>query len=305
MSPALKLGLCIRCIHAVAEEARAAEDLGFDYFTCGEHVFFNIDCENSLIALAAAAGATQRIRLMSSITLAPLYPAALLAKQVATLDQASAGRFELGIGIGGEIEAEFAACQVPVKERGARTDEALTVLRRLFTEDDVTFAGRFTTLQCVTLQPKPVQTHLPIWISGRSEAAMRRCANFGDGWLPYMFSPERLQHSVQSITQLMHSRARRKTIQMGVYLPVTVHRDGQIAFDMANQVLSAEYAQDFSKLIGKYTLTGTPENCVARLREYQAAGATTVVLASICPPEYQTQNLQLIAKSVLPALRTT
>ena len=187
----VEFGIGLRRLDHVAADAREAEALGYEYVCTGEHVFFHGPVGNGLIALAAAAGATERIRMMSTITLAPLYPAALLAKQVATLDQVSGGRFSLGVGVGGEFPKEFEACGVPVGQRGARTDESLDILGRLCGEDNLRYEGRFNTLSGVTLGPKPVQQpHPPIWISGRSEAAMRRCARFGTGWLPYMYTPE-------------------------------------------------------------------------------------------------------------------
>ncbi len=135
---------------------------------------------------------------MSTIVLVPLYAPALLAKQVTALDLVSGGCFHLGVGVGGEFAPEFEACGVSVKERGARTDEALDVLTRLWTEEEVHFEGRFTRLPGVSLDPQPVRKpHPPIWVAGRREAAMKRCARFGDGWLPYMYTPEMLAETVE------------------------------------------------------------------------------------------------------------
>ena len=182
--------------------ARQADDLGYQFVTAGEHVFFHGPTGNSLISLAAAAGATERIKLMSTIVLVPLYAPALLAKQVTALDLVSGGRFHLGVGVGGEFAPEFEACGVSVKERGARTDEALDVLTRLWTEEEVHFEGRFTRLPGVSLDPQPVRKpHPPIWVAGRREAAMKRCARFGDGWLPYMYTPEMLAESVETVAR--------------------------------------------------------------------------------------------------------
>ena len=121
----IEFGIGLRRLDSVAEDAKIAEDLGYTYLCTGEHVFFYGPINNGLIALAAAAGATSKIKLISTITLAPLYPPALLAKQVASLDTVSGGRFSLGIGVGGEFAKEFEACGVSVNERGARTNEAL------------------------------------------------------------------------------------------------------------------------------------------------------------------------------------
>src|SRR5207244_11876747 len=94
----------------------------------------------------------------------------------------------------GGYTKEFEAVGVPVRERGARADEALRVLKLLYTQDNVQFEGLFTRLDGVTLAPKPVQPGgPPLWVAGRSEAAMRRAGRLGDGYVPYLFSPERFR----------------------------------------------------------------------------------------------------------------
>src|SRR5438045_7824494 len=115
----IDIGMVLQSAAGVAEEARLLEDLGYDYACAGEHVSFNVPVGNSFISLSVAAGATTRIGLMSTIVLTPLYPAALLAKLGAALHVASSGRYNLGVGIGGEMPTEFEACGVPVHERGA------------------------------------------------------------------------------------------------------------------------------------------------------------------------------------------
>ena len=188
---AVKFGTALRSPYGVAELSRQIEGLDYDVLGCGEHVSFHGDTANGFVSLSVAAGATTTIELMSTITLVPLYPAALLAKMGAALDVASNGRFSLGVGVGGEFANEFAACGVPVKERGARTDDALEVITRTWTDTDVNYDGRFTKLENFSLKPLPIQKpRPPIWVSGRSDAAMRRAAKYADGWLPYMYTPE-------------------------------------------------------------------------------------------------------------------
>lgn len=302
--PGVEFGIGLRRIDSVAEDAQTAEALGYEFVSTGEHVFFYGPIGNGLIQLAAAAGATSRIKLMSSITLVPLYPPALLAKQVATLDHVSNGRFQLGVGVGGEYAKEFEACSVPVQERGARTNEALEVMKKLWTEDDVTFDGRFTRLPGVTLSPKPVQRpHPPIWISGRSEAAMKRCARHGTGWLPYMYTPQMLSDSLTQIRELAAPLERTSEVRPGLFIFFAVHRDRDQAIEMASERLSRQYNQDFSKLVGRYALAGNPEDCIARLNEYVDAGARTIILNSACPAGYVEENERLFAEAVLPAFR--
>ena len=300
----LELGIGLPRLDNIAASAQRAEALGYDFLSTGEHVFFYGPIGNGLISLAAAAGATQRIKLMSTITLVPLYPAALLAKLVVSLDQVSQGRFHMGVGVGGEFAKEFAACGVPVNERGARTNEALEVFKRLCTEDDVVFDGRFTQLSGVTLSPKPVQTpNPPIWISGRSEAAMRRCARFGDGWLPYMYTPEKLAESLTTIGEMSAAYERAAPLRPGLFIFFAVHEDRDTALEMAANRLSKQYNQDFSQLVHKYAIAGTPEDCIARIQEYRDAGARTIILNSACPQNYVDDNEALMAQEVVARLR--
>ena len=302
--PKVRFGIGLRRFENTAEDARNAEALGYEFVSTGEHVFFYGPTGNGLISLAAAAGATSTIGLMSTITLVPLYPAALLAKQVAALDVVSGGRFHLGVGVGGEYAKEFEACGVPVNERGARTNEALAVMKRLWTEDEVVFEGRFNTLNGVTLAPKPTQKpHPPVWISGRSDAAMQRCARYGTGWLPYMYTPEKLAESLQAIAAHAERVSRTEPVEPGLFIFFAVHEDREQAIKMATDRLSVQYNQDFSQLVGRYALAGNPDDCIARLQEYIDAGARTVILNSACPGHYVEDNERLLAQAVLPALR--
>ncbi|MCH2567781.1 MAG: LLM class flavin-dependent oxidoreductase [Pseudomonadales bacterium] len=302
MADSIEFGIGLRRVDHIAEDAQTAEALGYQFISTGEHVFFYGPIGNGLIQLAAAAGATSTIELMSAITLVPLYPPAILAKQVATLDTVSNGRFHLGVGVGGEFAKEFEACGIPVNERGARTNESLAILQKLWTEDDVYFEGRFTKLGGVTLAPKP-QTPPEVWISGRSDAAMKRCARYGGGWLPYMYTPERLDSSLTDIGDLRTQYERSDPVRPGLYLFFAVHEDGEKAVQMASERLSIQYNQDFSKLVHKYALAGTPDQCVARLKEYIDAGARTIMLNSACPGDYVEDNERLLAESVIPAFR--
>ena len=302
----IRFGTALRSPYAVAASARRIEELGFDVLGCGEHVSFYGDTANGFVSLSVAAGATTHIQLMSAITLVPLYPAALLAKLGAALDVASNGRFMLGVGVGGEYPKEFEACGVPVKQRGSRTDEALEVLHRTWTSTDVTFHGRYTTLNEFSLKPLPIQKpRPPIWVSGRKDAAMRRAARFADGWLPYMYTPEQLAESIAKIKQFGEEYGRDlRDFTPGIFLFTAAHEDEASGFKMANDKLSVQYSQDFSKLIDKYALAGSPDRCRARLREYLDAGARFVFLSTACPDDYIDRNLELIASDIVAPIRS-
>ena len=114
----------------------------------------------------------------------------LMAKELATLDFLSEGRLLLVAGLGGEDPLEYEACGVTKPERARRTDEALEAMRLLWTQDKATFQGRYFRFTDVSVTPKPVQQPgPPVWIGGRSDAAMRRTGRLGDGWLPSAITP--------------------------------------------------------------------------------------------------------------------
>ena len=301
----IEFGTALRSPYDVAGLSRQIETLGFDIIGCGEHVSFYGDTANGLVSLSVAAGATSHVRLMSTITLAPLYPAALLAKMGAALDVASGGRFTLGVGVGGEFANEFAACGVPLNQRGARTDDALEVITRTWTATDVSYEGRFTKLENFSLKPLPIQKpRPPIWVSGRSEAAMRRAAKYADGWLPYMYTPEQLAESIEKIKAYGAEEGRDMTnFRFGVYVFSAVHEDNDLAVKYATDRLSTQYSQDFSKLVHKFALAGDPAHCQARLREYIDAGASLAFVSTACPDDYINANLEMIASELIPAFR--
>lgn len=285
--------------------ARYCEDLGFDCLTCGEHLMFHGVVPNSLIALAVAAGATERIRLMSSVVVLPLYPPALAAKLAAELDVLSNGRFELGVGIGGEFPKEFEAVGVPVSERGARTNEGLEIVSRLLSEESVSFSGRFNSFTDVSIEPRPVQKpRPPIWVAGRKEPAMRRAARYADGWMPYMYTPQQVGESKEKVQRLAEEAGRSgQDIKAAIYIFLTSYPDREKARRVAIDCVGRNYQQDFSRLVDKYVITGTPADCRVRIKEFVDAGTDRLVLAMACPREDMEAMMRLTAEEVLPEFR--
>ena len=301
----LQFGVALPAVTGIAEFAQQAEELGFDFLACGEHVMFHGPVANTFISLSVAAGATRRIKLLSSVVLLPLYQPVIVAKMGATLDVASGGRYNFGVGIGGEFPTEFEACGVPVNQRGARTNEALEVITKLWTEKNVAFAGKFTRFSGVTIEPPPVQKpHPPIWVAGRKEPAMKRAARCANGWIPYMYTPQQLKESLDTIARLGKEYGRdMSTFTPGLFIFSAVHANSDEARQMAAERLGRNYAQDFSKLVNRYALAGTPEECQKRLKEYLDVGAQTVIFPLACRPEYVSENLRLLAHEVIPAFR--
>lgn len=279
--------------------ARRAERLGFDYFCCGEHVFFHGPITNAFVGLAAAAGATHSIRLLSALTVLPAYPAALAAKLVASMAQVSSGRFELGVGVGGEHPPEFEALGVPLAERGRRTDEALDLLAGLLTGQPVTFHGEFTTVRGQTLDPVPAQRP-PVWVGGRRPAAMRRAARYGDVWLPYLVDPDRLADGLTEVRAAAGEHGR--TVRGAVFCWAAVDTDPVRARRTVVSEVGRIYRQDFTELADRYLLFGTPDQVVDRIAEYADAGAEDLVFAPACPAGELDRMLDVFAADVLPAM---
>lgn len=285
--------------------AKQAEAAGFDLIASGEHVFFHEAVPNGLIALAAAAGATERIRLLSALTLLPTYPAPLAAKMVATLDGVSGGRFEFGVGVGGEYPAEIRACGVDPKTRGAYTDEALEIITALFTGEPVTYNGRFCTVEGDRLNPPPVQRPgPPIWVGGRKPAAFRRAGRFADVWMPYLMEPHQVADSLSAAREQAVEAGRKPDAISGAYFAwCNVGTDGDAAEKSGIEFLSRAYNQDMGRVADRYLVLGTPQRLVERLSEYHAGGVETVVIALACRAEQTPGALDLLATEVAPALK--
>src|SRR3990172_2923894 len=247
-------------------DATRIEELGYDSVWTSEHVFFYFPTSDALTTLAAAAAITTRIRLGTAVLLMPLRPRALAAKEIPSVDVLSGGRLTLGIGVGGEYPKEFQAVGVPVKERGARTDEAIEVLRRLWNEENVRFDGRFTKLDGVTLQPKPSQAGgPPLWIAGRSQAAMRRAGRLGDGYLPYLFSPERFREGMQQVREAAERAGRDpEAITPAIYQFVCLADSYEEAKRAAADDLSRRYNQPLEKIVDRYVVMGSADECARR-----------------------------------------
>lgn len=287
-----------------AGDACHAERLGFGLVAAGEHVFFHGPVANAFVTLAAAAAVTEQVRLLSALTILPLYPAVMAAKLAATLDRVSHGRFDLGIGVGGEYPPEFEASGVPVAGRGARADEALDVLVRLLSGEKVTADGQFGSLRDLRLDPPPCQQpRPPIWVGGRQAPAMRRAGRFADVWMPYMVSPQSFARTLAGARDFAAQAGRPPTALSGaLFVWGCVDADPARARRTVVDSVSRLYGQDFGPLADRYLLHGDPDMVVARLTEFHAAGADTVIFAPACPPERRLDVTALFAEAVLPRL---
>ncbi len=294
----------------VSEFARRAEDLGFDRVTVGEHVMDGNPPRPTVMgipAMAAAAGATTHIRVLTGIVIAPLYHPVMLAKMAATLDQVAGGRLDFGIGISGQRDtrAEFDALEIPVNTRGGRTDEMLRVMKELWTSEKVSHHGRFFNFEDVTLLPKPAQEpYPPIWVAGRSDAAIRRAAVAGDGWYPYLFTVNRIRRSIASVREMAeHSGRDLGRFHWGLNQPTAIDDDPDKALETAIAHVGQRYvtpersAEDIARAL---CVTGNAEDCIGAIQERIDAGVRDFVFGFLSgEPDDYFRQMELFSNRVL------
>lgn len=253
----------------------ALEQLPIDSLWTGGHVASRNPSTEALMSLARLTAVSERVKVGTSILLLPLYSPAIVAKQIADLDRASHGRLIFGVGVGGEYPQEFRACQVPIEERGARTDEAIPLIRRLWSAETISHEGRFYSMADVRVHPAPEQPGgPPIVVAGRKDAAMRRAARLGDGWMPYLYSPRRYAASVARIRELAAEGGRDlKGFDWYAFTFFNVDNDGERARQEAARTMGGQYNQDFKQMIDHVAAAGTPSEVRARVQEFVDAGA--------------------------------
>lgn len=182
----------------IRDWAQAAEELGYHCIEVADHVFgaaargdwkplySEKDAfHETFTTMAFIAAVTRTIKLCSGVLILPQRQTGVVAKQAAEVDILSSGRLRLGVGVGWN-HVEYEALDTDWKTRGTRQAEQIEVMRRLWTEDLVTFKGRFHDLVDVNILPAPVQRPIPVWFGGSSDAVLKRTARIGDGWMPIL-----------------------------------------------------------------------------------------------------------------------
>jgi probable F420-dependent oxidoreductase len=280
------------------------EALPIDSLWVGGHVASTNPSPEAMVQLARLAALTSRVRVGTSILLLPLYPPAIVAKQVADLDAATGGRVTLGVGVGGEYPQEFRACQIPLSERGGRTDEAIPLLRRLWSGEELSHSGRYYAMEEVRIHPAPVQPNgPPIIVAGRKERAMQRAVALGDGWMPYLYSARRYADSVETIRRLADEAGRDLTnFEWFAFVFVNVHDDAEKAKEEAAEFLGGTYRQDFHSMLPHIAVAGSPDDVVSGLTEFARAGANHLVFTSASRSRSRAVALRIV-EEILPRVR--
>lgn len=181
--------------------AEAADRLGYFHLTCSEHVAIPDSAAGQrgtaywdpLATLSFLAARTCRIKLATNVLVLGYHHPLEIAKRYGTLDVLSAGRVVLGVGVG-SLPEEFDLLGAPFTDRGVRADDALRALRASLSQDRPSYAGPLYNFSDLAVEPSAVQTHLPIWVGGRTARSLRRALALADGWAPFGLTSDHVRH---------------------------------------------------------------------------------------------------------------
>lgn len=286
--------------------AQQAEVLGFYCLTVADHVIvpknisvpypYTVDGKypgtgyhlETLMTMGYLAGATQRIRFVTSVMILPYRNPIVTAKMLASLDVLSGGRLIVGAGVGW-MKEEFETIRTePFEERGKVTDEYIAAFRELWTSDNPTFNGKYCRFSNIAFLPKPVQKpSIPIWIGGHSKQAIRRAARLGDGWHPIggvptiPLEPEDIVKDMSMLREYAEKAGRDpKTIRVAL--------KGSL-FDREKQITPGK----------RRRFLGSAEEVASDIREYRAAGVDTMIFDVRRPNINETlERMEWMAKEV-------
>jgi probable F420-dependent oxidoreductase len=251
-----------------------------------------------LSTMAALAGRTRRLKFGMNVLSMGLRDPVLVARQCATIDFLSGGRLLPGFGIGSARSPDWQALGVEAAGRGARADEGLEIVSRLWREDEVTFLGRYHQLRGVSIAPKPVQSELPMWIGGASDAAIRRAARFGTGWQGGFETPEEAGRLVEAIQE--QARRLDRIIDpdhFGIGLAVRVGRPDEPVAVRAIEHFAARSGDRSSRGI----VVGDAADIVARMAGYRRFGVSKFVIRPVVLDEDDMLvQTRLLVDHVLP-----
>jgi probable F420-dependent oxidoreductase len=300
----MQIGLCLPHFGRPLEPGRLlqvaqrADARGLDSLWVTDHVIVPKDIHiayreemlDPLAVLAWLAGVTERIALGTSVIILPYRSPLPVAKLLASVDVLSGGRLIFGAGVGW-MEAEFAALGVPFNERGSRTDEALELFLKVWTEREPQIETRRHRLRGLVASPMPLQRPgPPVWIGGASEGAYRRVARYGEGWHSTAATPEAFREGADAVRRCWADAGRQGSPVLSLRVPFWldgIHRPGS----------------DMGYLRGRHAIHGTAQQVVEALRGYALLGVSHVALdVSLTTYPAILETIDVLSREVRPAL---
>lgn len=253
-----------------------------------------------LTVLAAAAGATQKIRLGTSVLLGNLRHASHAAKIVSTLDFISNGRVTLGLGFGSR-ESDYRAVEIPFEHRGSRAVEQVQLMKRLWTEDNVTFKGKFYNVENLSVGPKPIQKpHPPIWTGGSAEVALKRAGSWADGFICGSSAIPEFPSTWEKIASYAKAAGRdpNKISKAGLTF-MAIDEDQSKAVKTVEDYVMRYYGR-LRADVANTSLVGAPAAIAERIGAFLSRGLDTLIIGVADPDPRQ---LDLFGENVLPKIR--
>jgi probable F420-dependent oxidoreductase len=253
-----------------------------------------------LTLLAAAAGATQNIRLGTSVLLGNLRHPSHLAKIVATLDFISNGRITLGLGFGSR-ESDYTAVEIPFDHRGSRAVEQVELMKRLWTEDHVTHKGKFFNVQNLTIGPRPVQKpHPPLWTGGSAETALKRAGTWANGFICGSSAIPDFPATWEKVSGYAKAAGRdpNKITKAGLTF-MAINDDQTKAIKSVEDYVMRYYGR-LRADVANTSLVGSPAAVADRIEAFLSRGLDTLIIGLADPDPRQ---LDLFGEKVLPKVK--
>jgi len=279
MTPSLRVGLFPAALQVdggpeLGVLLRRVVDAGVDHLCVGDHVSFFVGAgSDGLIAATSLLAAQPELPVYVGLYLLPLRHPVLVARQLATISEIAPGRLTLGVGVGGEDPHEIEVCGVDPKTRGRRMDECLRILRGLGDGLPLSFDGEFFSLQDAVIAPAP-SPRTPLIVGGRSDAAIRRAAMLGDGWLAIWVSPRRYATALERIAVDAGAVGREpSTFEHALNVWCGFGPTHEAARKPLATQMQAFYQMPFEPF-ERYSPYGTPEHVAELLRPYVDAGCS-------------------------------
>jgi alkanesulfonate monooxygenase len=293
-------------VDAIIAYAERAETLGFESLWAWDHVILGVEPSfpilDSVGILTAIAVRTRTIKLGTGVMVLPLRNPTVTAKALGTLDVVSKGRLILGVAAGWYAR-EFDAVGVPFKQRGRLFERNLKILTRLWTEDRVSLQIDEFNLREAVMRPRTVQQpRPPILIGGYVDAVLRRVARHGDGWLTYFYTPESYRKSWEKIVGFAREAGRDPAALTGTnQLAIYVGRSRAETEAPMRHWLQTEWdVAAWSESTLEHAIRGTVDECLAQLQAHVATGVDRLILI---PYRYEPEQVEILAREILPRLR--
>lgn len=287
---------------ALLEFIDDCERWGIDSIWVSDRIVAPRPTLDPVVFMAYMASRLRNMKFGASALVLPTRQPVVLAKQLATLDFLCKGRLLLVIGIGGDDSRDFAATGASKRERGRRADEAIALMKKLWNEENVNFAGQFYSAQDLTLLPRPYQKGgPPLWVGGRSQAAFKRAGRLADGWLVSSVTPAEAATGIEAIRAHAHEVGREiPEDHYGVLIPYCFAP----TVEEAERIAGPSIRRRPEIALRDYCGLGGPDEVREKLRAYINAGTTKFVMRPYGPKESLRAQVEMLAQEVIPALQT-